>query len=177
MPQKNQEHILDTQKLKIALNWSSAADFDLAAVYESKEGKRGIVYFGELGKSDAFPYISLDKDAGIGDAKGAKAEEMNINDLALMKKLWLFCWDYNRVQSGQKARFTKGDIIVKITDDTQKTTRIDIDDSDNGNVCYFACIDSSQSNKLTLKTPQLTGTLRGLKTIEQLMALVRYQEQ
>ncbi len=171
---EHQESLLDTKQLTASLKWTTAADFDLAAVYESKEGKRGLIYFGELGQLDAFPYIRLHKDAGIDDTKGVKTEKLSINNLDVMNSISFFCWDYSMVQEGKTARFKDSDISLKITDDSEKHTSLQIDTSENGNVCYFASIDNTDPKGAKLNTTQVTGTLQGLKTIEQLMALVRY---
>gem|GEM_PF-380901 len=168
-----QEGVLDVKQLTASLKWTTAADFDLAAVYESKDDKRGLIYFGELGKQDAFPYIRLGKDAGIGDTSGYKTEEMIVNNLDMMKSLWFFCWDYGMVQEGKKARFKESDVSLTISDDSGNHTSIEIETG--GNVCYLANIDNTHPKGAKLTNTRVAGTLQGLKSIEQLMALVRCQ--
>jgi len=172
---KVQESILDVKQLTASLKWTTAADFDLAAVYESKEGKRGLIYFGEHGQLEAFPYIQLGKDAGIDDTGGQKTEELIINNLEVMNAVWLFCWDYSMVQAGKKARFKDSDVSLTISDESGNHSKIEIETGERGNVCYLASIDNTDPKGPQLTNTQLAGTLQGLKTIEQLMALVRYQ--
>jgi tellurite resistance protein TerA len=170
-----QQGVLDVKQLTASLKWTTAADFDLAAVYESKDDKRGLIYFGDLGKLDDFPYIRLEKDAGIGDTGGYKTEEMIIKNLDVMKSLWIFCWDYSMVQEGKKARFKESDVSLTISDESGNHTNIEIETGERGNVCYLASIDNTHPKGAKLTNTRVAGTLKGLKTIEQLMALVRYQ--
>ncbi|EDN68168.1 hypothetical protein BGP_1158 [Beggiatoa sp. PS] len=102
---KGQDDVIDVKQLTISMQWTTAADFDLAAAYESKEGQRGLIYFGQLGCLDVFPYICLNKDEGVGDSGGYNEEVLVINNLADMKAIWLFCWDYGMVQAGKKSAF------------------------------------------------------------------------
>jgi tellurite resistance protein TerA len=170
-----QQGVLDAKQLTASLKWTTAADFDLAAAYESKDGKRGLVYFGDLGQLDAFPYIHLKRDEGVGDLGGHKKEDLIINNLEVMNSVWLFCWDYSMVQEGRKARFKESDVSLTISDESGNHTNIEIETGEKGNVCYFASIDNSHPKGAKLTNTRLAGTLLGLKTIEQLMALVRYQ--
>jgi len=58
--QKGQEaNIGGIKQCMVTLKWTTSTDFDLAAVYEGKDGKTGLVYFGELGDLNAFPLFNL----------------------------------------------------------------------------------------------------------------------
>jgi uncharacterized protein involved in tellurium resistance len=174
---KGQEDVIDIKQLTVSMQWTTAADFDLAAAYESKEGQRGLIYFGQLGRLDVFPYICLNKDEGVGDSGGYNEEVLIINHLADMNAIWLFCWDYGMVQVGKKARFKDSDVSLTISDDSGRSDSVEIDSGETGNVCYLACIDNRSPMGAMLTNTSLTGTLKGLKTIEQLMTLVKYQKQ
>src|SRR5210317_1849548 len=89
------------KQLMVSMKWTTAADFDLAAAYESKDGKQGLVYFGDLGDMNEFPYMQLSKDEGVGDKGGDNEETMRITRLDDMNYVWILCWDYGMVQSGQ----------------------------------------------------------------------------
>jgi len=69
------------KQLMVAMKWTTAADFDLAAAYENKEGKQGMVYFGELGDLNKFPFMQLSGDEGVGDSGGDNEETMRITKL------------------------------------------------------------------------------------------------
>jgi len=174
---KGQDDVIDVKQLTVSMQWTTAADFDLAAAYESKEGQRGLIYFGQLGCLDVFPYICLNKDEGVGDSGGYNEEVLVINNLANMNAIWLFCWDYNMVQAGKTARFKDSDVRLTISDDSGRSNSVEVDTGETGNICYLACIDNTSPMGAMLTNTSLTGTLKGLKTIEQLMTLVNYQKQ
>ncbi len=73
-------------------------------------------------------------------------------------------------------RFKNSDI--RLTIEKQSGEKIDIDITskmpNDGNVCYFGQILNTKGIKI--KHTAVDGLLRGLKSIEQLMALVRYDE-
>jgi tellurite resistance protein TerA len=88
------------KQLMVAMRWSTAADFDLAAAYETKDGKQGLIYFGEKGDLNAFPFMELSGDEGVGDTGGKNEEIMRITKLEDMKSVWIMCWDYGKVKDG-----------------------------------------------------------------------------
>jgi tellurite resistance protein TerA len=63
------------------MTWTNAIDFDLAALYETKTGDKGIIYFGDLGNADKPPYIHLSGDKSVNDAAGQHEEIMTISKL------------------------------------------------------------------------------------------------
>ena len=73
------------KQLMVSMKWTTAADFDLAAAYEDKNGKNGLVYFGELGDLNAFPFMQLSGDEGVGDKGGENEETMRITKMDDMK--------------------------------------------------------------------------------------------
>ena len=52
------------KQLMVSMKWTTAADFDLAAAYEDKSGKQGLIYFGEQGDLNTFPFMQLSGDEG-----------------------------------------------------------------------------------------------------------------
>lgn len=163
-------------QLTISMKWSTAADFDLAAVYETKKLEQGIVYFGDLGNLEQFPYISLNKDEGRGDTGGDKEEIMQISRLDDMNFIWILCWDYRMAQEGKSARFKDSDVNLVITNDTGNTMSVQIDTGDLGNVCCIASIDNTQTQGPKLVNMSRAGTLKGLKSLEQLVNIIRQEE-
>lgn len=172
LKQKGSEAFIAIKQLMVSMKWTTAADFDLAAVYRAKDGKEGLVYFGDLGDMNEFPYMSLSKDEGVGDAGGDNEETMRITRLDDMEKVWLLCWDYGMVQSGQAARFSDSDVNLSIIDDTGKSVSVELDSGDTGNVCCLAMIDNSSPMGAKLVNTSIAGTLKGLKTLEQLLAII-----
>jgi hypothetical protein len=93
-----------------------------------------------------------------------------------MKAVWLFCWDYEKVQTGQSARFKDSDVRLTLSNAANKAIAMSIDAGEKGKVCYLACLDNSGPWGTKLVNTSLAETLKGLKTVDQLLALVRYQE-
>lgn len=174
LKQKGENTSIDVSKpLTVTITWTTAADFDLAAVYETNEGKPGIVYFGDKGQLNEFPYISLSEDQGVGDTGGDNEEKMRINQLNDMKYVWIFCWDYGMVQKGQRARFENSDIKLTVTDDAGNHTSVKVDTGDSGNVCCIATLDNTNPEAAKFINYSQVATLQGLQNLEQLLMVVR----
>ncbi len=173
LKQKGSEAFIPLKQLMVTMKWTTAADFDLAAAYETKEGKTGLVYFGDLGDMNAFPYMQLSGDEGVGDQGGDNEETMRITRLDDMKYVWLVCWDYGMVQNGQSARFADSDVNMTIVDDSGKSVQVSLDTGDMGNVVCVATIDNSSPMGGKLVNTSKAGTLKGLKTLDQLLEVVR----
>jgi uncharacterized protein involved in tellurium resistance len=174
LKQKGENASIDVSKpLTVTMKWTTAADFDLAAAYETKAGKQGLIYFGDKGNLNKFPYINLSEDEGVGDAGGNNEETMRINRLTDMKSVWIFCWDYGMVQKGKSARFKDSDVKLTITDDADNKISVAIDTGDSGNVCCLATIDSSNPEGAKFINYSQVGTLNGLKRLEQLIDIVQ----
>jgi tellurite resistance protein TerA len=173
LKQKGQDTIISLKDLTVTMNWSTAADFDLAVIYKTKIDEQGIVYFGDLGSLDAFPYIQLDKDAGVGDTTGSKQETLKIKHLNDMKYVWLFCWDYGMVKMGQTARFTGSDVNLNLVDRQGNQNIVELDDAvEDGNVCCIATIDNTSPTGAMLINVSRSATLHKLETLNQLFAIV-----
>ena len=159
------------------MNWTTAVDFDIAAVYESKEGQRGLIYFGDLGTENSFPYISLNKDSGIINTDRKKTEDLVINQFNDMASMWLFCWDYQSVEIGKTGNLKNSDVRLLLEKQSGHELNFEIAEKmpNNGNICYFAKVMNTDKG-IDIQEMAVDGLLKGLKSIEQLMALVRYQE-
>lgn len=161
------------KQLMIAMKWTTAADFDLAAAYEGKDGKVGLVYFGELGDLNKHPFMQLSGDEGVGDKGGQNEETMRIAKLDDMKYVWLMCWDYGKIKDGAAARFKDSDVNLSVIDDKGTTYNVKLDTGDMGNVAVIATIDNSSAIGATLANTSKAGTLKGLKTLDDLMSIIR----
>lgn len=160
------------RQLMVSMKWTTAADFDLAAAYEDKQGKQGLVYFGELGDLNAFPFMQLSGDEGVGDKGGENEETMRITKLDDMKYVWILCWDYGKVQEGAPARFKGSDVTLSVMDDKGTTHNVTLDTGDMGNVALIATIDNSSPIGAKLINSSKAGTLKGLKTLQQLIDII-----
>ncbi|MGE0083242.1 MAG: hypothetical protein AB7S75_02345 [Desulfococcaceae bacterium] len=160
------------RQLMVSMKWTTAADFDLAAAYEDKQGKQGLVYFGELGDLNAFPFMQLSGDEGVGDKGGQNEETMRITKLDDMKYVWILCWDYGKVQEGSPARFKGSDVTLSVMDDKGSTHNVTLDTGDMGNIALIATIDNSSPIGAKLINSSKAGTLKGLKTLQQLIDII-----
>lgn len=173
LKQKGAEGYIPLKQLMVSMKWTTAADFDLAAVYQGKDDKLGIVYFGDLGDLNQFPYMQLSGDEGVGDTGGDNEENMRITRLDEIAYLWIFCWDYGMVQSGSAARFKDSDIRLSIIDNSGKSITVTVDTGEMGNVCCIATIDNTSPLGAKLINASQVGTLKGLKRLEQLLEIVK----
>lgn len=161
------------RQFMVSLKWTTAADFDLAAVYTSKEGKDGIVYFGELGDLNSFPFMQLSGDEGVGDEAGDNQEDLRVMDLSPIKKVYLFCWDYTAVEQGTKARFANSDVSIQIIDDTGQSYKASLDEKSDGNVVCLAEIDNSSALGAKFINRSSVGSLNGLQNLDQLLSIAK----
>ncbi len=160
------------KQLLVTMKWTTAADFDLAAVYETKDGRKGLVYFGDLGDLNAFPFMQLSGDEGVGDAGGDNEEQMRIANLDEMKFVWILCWDYGKVQEGGPARFAGSDVVLTVMDDKGNAHDVTLDTGDTGNVALLATIDNSSPIGGKLVNTSKAGTLKGLSNLNQLLGII-----
>jgi tellurite resistance protein TerA len=161
------------KQLMVAMRWSTAADFDLAAAYETKEGKQGLVYFGEKGDLNAFPFMQLSGDEGVGDTGGKNEEIMRITKLDDMNYVWILCWDYGKVKDGSGARFKDSDVTLSVLDDTGTSHDVTLDTGDMGNVAVIATIDNASPIGAKLINVSKAGTLKGLKKLQDLVDIIK----
>jgi len=173
LKQKGQEaNVGGLKQLMVTMKWTTSADFDLAAAYESKEGKQGLVYFGELGDLNAFPFMQLSGDEGVGDKGGDNEETMRIAKLDDMKYVWIMCWDYGKVKDGQAARFKDSDVTLTVMDDKGESHDVTLDTGDMGNIALIATIDNSSPIGPKLINSSKAGTLKGLNKLQDLMDII-----
>ena len=174
LKQKGQEAQLGSIKqFMVTLKWTTAADFDLAAAYETKDNRMGLVYFGEMGNLNEFPFMQLSGDEGVGDTGGDNKEEMRVMKIDDMKYIWILCWDYGAVQDGKPARFAGSDVEVTVTDDSGNNHAVKLDTGDTGNLCVVASIDNSSIMGAKFTNISKAGTLKGLKKIDDIMQIIR----
>ncbi len=161
------------KQLMVSMKWTTAADFDLAAVYEDKNGKQGLVYFGELGDLNNFPYMQLSGDEGVGDKGGDNEETMRITKLDEMNYVWILCWDYGKVQEGSAARFKDSDVSLSVIDDKGNSHNVTLDTGEMGNVAVLATIDNASPVGAKLINESKAGTLKGLTKLQQLLDIIQ----
>ena len=160
------------KQLMVSMKWTTAADFDLASVYEDKSGKYGIVYFGDMGDLNSFPYMQLSGDEGVNDTGGENEETMRIAKLDDMKQVWILCWDYGKVKEGAPARFKDSDVTLTIMDDKGTSHNINLDTGDLGNVALIATIDNTNPIGAKLINSSKASTIESLTNLQQLLNFI-----
>jgi uncharacterized protein involved in tellurium resistance len=169
----DQAFLSDFQQLSVVMTWWSPPkpnniDLDLFAVYEAKDGRRGIVYYKDLGDMNVFPFIKLSGDAGSDDDDdippgGAEQEEnLVIVRITEMKRVYLCCWDYPKVESGQSGRLSGNSLKVNIMDDKGGSFEVPMVSSQQGNVACIATIDNSSPITTKLLNSSNATVLQGL---------------
>jgi len=170
--QKNQTAELSSlKKLVVTMKWTSAVDFDLAALYVPKSGEHGLIYFGNKGTLNEFPFIGLDQDSGVGDSGGDNEENLRITKLDEMSKIYLICWDWGSIQSGTSARFVDSDLNITLTSDTGEVNRVCLDDPGIGNILVMAEIKVSPIGATLINLNKI-GTLKNLKDSNQILEII-----
>lgn len=159
--------------LLVKLTWSTAADFDLAALYKTKTGTEGLVFFNNKGDLNTSPFIKLDKDAGVGDkvATGGNSEQLKITKLDDVTEVHIIAWDFGAVESGKAARFQGSDVAITLTDSTGAIHTAKLDTGDLGNVAVVATIKNGALGGEIINTSK-TGLLKQFSKTEQLWAIV-----
>jgi uncharacterized protein involved in tellurium resistance len=134
----------------------------LAALYESKDGQKGMVYYGNRGDLNAFPFMQLSGDEGVGDTGGNNEETMRIVNLEEIKKVHLVAWDYNKVRTGETARFGSSNAAISVLDDKGESHQCLLATSDEANVAIIATIDNSSPIGAKLINRSRVARLEGL---------------
>jgi len=143
------------KQIAVKMTWSTKTDFDLAALYEMKDGEKGMVYFSEKGELNKRPFMQLSEDKGVGDtvaAGGRNEETMAITSIEETAKIHICVWDWGSVEKGEKARFEGSDVQVELKDDKGNSHIVKLDTGEIGNIVFIATIDNSGI------IPKLTNT-------------------
>lgn len=149
------------EQLMVTMEWTTEADFDLAALYEAPDGKLGMVYFNDKGDLNAHPHMQLSGDAGVGDTGGANKEVLTIMDVKPHAKIHLFVWDYGALDKGTPARFAGSDVKLTVMNQKAEEIAVTLDTGDMGNVCLLATIDNTGAIGAQLINQSKIDTLKG----------------
>jgi len=105
--------IPNPENITVKLSWFKDIDFDLAVLYKGKNGRKEIIYFGNKGSLETFPFIKLDKDEMYG-GNTLKTETVEIRKLDEIEELFIICWDFSN--RGGSSAFSDSHVNVSIVD-------------------------------------------------------------
>lgn len=130
------------------LFWKTKVDLDLHCFYETKDGNKGHISYRDMGSLNRAPFISLDKDSGIGGnvASGGNEENLRFGDLTNIKHL-IIC--ANIYSARGKWSDHKGNVTVK-TDDG-KGFEVPLTADLPGDWCVIAHVDNTSPMGAELK--------------------------
>lgn len=132
------------ENIHVKLNWTKAVDLDLHAFYITKQGQFGHVYFGNKGKLNRSPYISLDKDAGVGNTSGNNEENLSIKTLQDIDKVIIATNIFRFLGFLKKNdNFALYDGRVLVTTNNGDQIEVPLTSSDPGRWCIIAKIDNT----------------------------------
>lgn len=148
LKQKGAEAYVSVKQLLVKLQWHSAVDLDLMAFYKAKDGRVGGVYSsnyagGSLGDLNAFPFIQLSGDEGVGATGGNNEEVLRISKLDEMAEVYICALNFTDASSGNNSTFSHYDGRVELLDDSGKSYLVPLDANNAGMVAVIAKIDNS----------------------------------
>ena len=146
-----------SQGLQATLFWKTEVDFDLHVQYQSRPrtekklfggeksvpSETGHVYFADKGSKNSFPYISLDKDSGIGGDVAAGGNEENIHFMDLDKHDYILIYVNN---FSNNTRFSKYDAKITLKDSRgNELIQVQVNSNEPGRNCVIAIVDNTGS--------------------------------
>jgi len=160
LKQKGDRAKIPIKNLRVTMEWKAAVDLDLHAYFQTKltaptggnfftrlvgggsgkPGDEGHVYYANRGSKKSFPWIYLDRDAGIGDRGGNNEENLYFADLQHLEHILIVANIYNK----PKANFASydGKVIVKTN---RCSFEVPLTATTGGNNCIIAHVDNSSA--------------------------------
>jgi uncharacterized protein involved in tellurium resistance len=148
LKQKGQEAFIPIKQLLVKLRWRAAVDLDLMAFYKTKDGRAGGVYSsnyagGSLGDLNAFPFIQLSGDAGVGGSGGDNEETLRITKLDQMDVVYICALNFSDASAGKNTAFSAYDGHIEIHDDQGGSVGVPLDARETGTLAIIAKIDNT----------------------------------
>ncbi|MBF0345380.1 MAG: stress response protein [Nitrospirae bacterium] len=148
LKKKGEEAYLSLKQLRVTLKWSAAVDLDLMAFYKTKDGRVGGVFSdnyagGSMGSLNAFPYIALSADAGVGSKGGDNEEEIRVTKLDDMVEVYICTINFTDASKNKSSTFSSYDGHVQIVDDKGESVAVPLDATQQGTIAVIAKIDNA----------------------------------
>ncbi|MHB9130454.1 MAG: stress response protein [Armatimonadota bacterium] len=147
---KGDEAYVSVKQLMVKLQWTANVDLDLMAFYKSKDGRIGGVFSdnypgGNLGNLNAFPFIQLSGDAGVGATGGDNEEVLRITKLDDIAELYIVTLNYTDASQKLDTIFAAYDGRVVVMDDKGETVEVPLNSSTPGHVAVICKIDNTSA--------------------------------
>jgi tellurite resistance protein TerA len=134
--------------LRKLLGASDGIDLDLAALYELRDGRKGVVQAlgNSFGSFEEPPYLMLDADDRTGAAVGGENIFVNLAKAAEIKRILIFTFIYEGVPSFDQAR-----AIVTLTPAQGAPIEVRLDDHAGGaRMCAIALLSNDGHGDFTV---------------------------
>ncbi len=135
------------KQINVSLVWNAAVDLDLMAFYRTRDGRTGGIYSdnyqgGSLGALDAFPYIQLSGDAGVGGVGGDNREEMRIAKIDDFEEVYICALNFTDAAAGESHVFADYDARIEVTTDRGENHSVPLDAAQPGSVAVICRLSS-----------------------------------
>ena len=146
LKQKGADAVIGNFKqLKVSLIWTAPVDLDLMAFYRTKSNINGGIFSdnyggGSLGDLNAFPFIQLSGDAGVGAVGGDNREELRIAKLDDFEELYIVALNFTDAMGSANKVFADYDARVEVVTDQGESHSVSLDSRQAGSsavICKF----------------------------------------
>lgn len=166
--EKDENYYIPKENLIATLSWTYPIDLDLYGIYRLKNGREGTIYYHNLGSLETSPYISLDKDEGVGDVGGDNEENMRFKDLSQIQHLLIVANIYKK----KNVNFAQYDGKVVVSASNGQGFEVPLTEQETGSWCVVARVENTDLigpklfnvNKVFKNRPKIdyfTGELTG----------------
>jgi len=184
LKRKGDQSLIPIKDLQVTLFWTAPVDLDLHAYYKTKTrevaetggflsklvksgsgqpAREGRVFFSDRGNKNAFPWIYLDQDAGVGDVGGENEENLYFTNLEYLEHILIVTNIYNKPD----AVFANydGKVTVKASGQSYE---VPLTETKPGSYCIIAHVDNSKPsgpvliniNKVQKDVPSVSSFIR-----------------
>ena len=174
---QNEEAYISVKQLMVTLKWTAAVDLDLMAFYKAKDGKEGGVFSdnypgGTLGSLNAFPFIELSGDEGVGGKGGDNEESIRITKLDDLATVYIVTINYDDAVENKPSAFSDYDGAIVVMNDKGEAVEVPLNATAKGHVAVVCKIDNTNpvgaklinvNNIIDLST--FSKTIPGAKSI------------
>jgi len=128
-------------RISVVMRWTAAVDLDLHAYGIMKDGSFSHVYFASKGQAGVPPYVTLDRDMGIGRTAGDNREEIGVHRLREYRAILFGTKIFNPDAGDNFARYD-GKVDVSVAGET---IRVPLTSSQPGTWAFISAVSTEGS--------------------------------